>query len=434
MKNRHPAIICRVSLAGLLAWACIAPLARGADPLPTPDYSGDLWTRSTLTGDWGGTRNDLAKRGLTVDLTLSQVGQGVVNGGLHSQWKYGGRGDLNLNLDTGKMGLWPGGFFNLLVQGSYGETLDAGQTGAFMPPSSLLTMPNLETGQVSIAALTYTQFLSENFGIMVGKMATLTETTGDANAFAHGTGAFAFLNTAFSLNPAIALTVPYSTPGAAIILLPTGKPEEFIITLAVMDSEGQANHCNADTIFKGGTSFVAEGRYTTHFFDLTGHQLLGAAYTDRLMVDLDQPVRNFIIPNLPIEQNSGSWAAYYNFDQYLWQPDRNVDRGWGLFGRLGVTDGQANPIHYFASLGVGGKGMLPGRDNDRFGVGSYYIASANNELTDRLRFSDSYGFEAFYEIAIAPSVLLTPDIQVMKPSQEDIDCVTVIGLRLTTKF
>ena len=36
--------------------------------LPTPDYSGSLWTRSTLTGDWGCARNELAKKGITFRL------------------------------------------------------------------------------------------------------------------------------------------------------------------------------------------------------------------------------------------------------------------------------------------------------------------------------------------------------------------------------
>jgi hypothetical protein len=31
-----------------------------AQPSSTAAYSGDIWQRSTLTGDWGGARNDLA--------------------------------------------------------------------------------------------------------------------------------------------------------------------------------------------------------------------------------------------------------------------------------------------------------------------------------------------------------------------------------------
>ena len=33
----------------------------------TPTYSGDLLNRSTLTGDWGGARNELAAKGVTID-------------------------------------------------------------------------------------------------------------------------------------------------------------------------------------------------------------------------------------------------------------------------------------------------------------------------------------------------------------------------------
>ncbi len=39
------------------------PIPSGAQE-STPDYSGNLWTRSTLTGDWWGcTRTELAKQG-----------------------------------------------------------------------------------------------------------------------------------------------------------------------------------------------------------------------------------------------------------------------------------------------------------------------------------------------------------------------------------
>ena len=72
-----------------------------------------LDTRSTLTGDWWGARNDLADKGITFDLTVVQVYQGVLAGGLDKGWQYSGRDDLNINLDTQKMGLWPGGFLNV---------------------------------------------------------------------------------------------------------------------------------------------------------------------------------------------------------------------------------------------------------------------------------------------------------------------------------
>lgn len=38
----------------------------GEAPSATP-YSGDIWNRSTLTGDWGGLRNQLAEKGVTLE-------------------------------------------------------------------------------------------------------------------------------------------------------------------------------------------------------------------------------------------------------------------------------------------------------------------------------------------------------------------------------
>jgi hypothetical protein len=48
---------------------------------PPPTYAGDLWSRPRLTGDWFGGRDWLAKRGVTFDLDLTQVLQGVTSGG-----------------------------------------------------------------------------------------------------------------------------------------------------------------------------------------------------------------------------------------------------------------------------------------------------------------------------------------------------------------
>jgi len=87
-------------------------------------YSGDIWHRSTLTGDWFGVRNDLAAKGITFDMSLTQVYQGIVSGGKDEAWKYGGRGDLRFNLDTQKLGLWPGGFFTVEVEGNFTNSVN----------------------------------------------------------------------------------------------------------------------------------------------------------------------------------------------------------------------------------------------------------------------------------------------------------------------
>lgn len=420
-----------------VATSAAAPAAAAAEGKaeatlpPAANYSGDIWERSTLTGDWGGTRNELAQKGLTLDAYSTQIYQGVLTGGKDKGWQYGGRENLTLNFDLGRMGLMPGGFLTLEGEGNYGEFAGSHQTGAVLPADNNSLFPTTDGPQFDLSQVLYTQFVSHNLGFFVGK---IDATSGDNNAFAHGKGDRQFLNTAFGFNPIITVAAPAYGLGAGAVILPTGNPHEFIITLTAMDMEGQASTSGFDTVFKGGTSFVAEGRYTTHFFERTGHQLLGGMYSDRLYTSVDQNLRNFIIPGLPIQTASGSWAAYYNFDQYLYQPNPKEDRGFGVFGRFGLSDGEANPVHYSSSIGLAGKGLIMGRKHDQFGVGYFHLTASNSPALDTLGFRDSQGFEAYYEFAITPAVLLTPDIQVIEPSQQHVETATVLGVRLTVKF
>jgi hypothetical protein len=59
----------------------------------------------------------------------------------------------------------------------------------------------------------------------------------------------------------------------------------------------------------------------------------------------------------------------YSFDRYFWQPDDDPTHGIGLFFGFGATDGNPNPIQYAFIAGIGGKGVVPGRPDDSFGLG-----------------------------------------------------------------
>ena len=424
------------------------------DTSPKDPYSGDILSRSTLTGDWWGTRNQLANKGVTFDISVTEVGQGVVDGGKSGVWEYGGRGDMVMNVDTGKLGLWPGGFFNLEVEGNWPSAVNS-KTGALMPVNSNQLYP-LPPGDIfGVTALNFTQFLSPYFGLTIGKYATVTDTSGDANEFAHGTGATNFMNLALNFYPGFAFTVPYSTLGAGVVVLPTKDPKEAIVTLSVLSTNGTAKTSGFEDLNGNAISLALEGRVRTDFFGLTGHQLLGTTYTDKTFTSIDQRLGS-IVETRTFKAVKGSWNVYYNFDQYLYQPKKGVDRGVGLFGRLGVSDGNPDFMKFFGSFGVGGKGMFENRPHDEFGLGFYYIGINNPSLQGPLQtrnfLRDEYGFEAFYDVAITPWLLLTPDLQVIRGAQKDtvnivqgplglpriqknsIDTAIVVGARLQMLF
>ncbi|MBI5632795.1 MAG: carbohydrate porin [Nitrospirae bacterium] len=431
----------------------IAALSWAEEAAPAQTYSGDIWSRSTLTGDWGGLRNDWAKKGVIFDMNLTQTGMSVVSGGKQQGWEYAGRGNLTLNIDSQKLGLWPGGFLTVEVEGNYNRSVNL-DSGALMPANTNQLFPMPGDQELNIPAVTFMQFLSHNFGVVLGKLDT---TSGDANEFAHGKGDKQFMNLAFNLNPALLLTSPNSVLGAGVIILPTKDPNQAIISAMVFDSNGKANRSGFDTAFEGNNTYAVEGRVKTNLFGMTGHQLLGAAHSTKDFASLEQNsllLLKGIVQNgtLETEKEDNSWALYYNFDQYLYEPKKG--QGIGIFGRFGATDGKANPVHYFYSLGIGGKGAMKSRPNDAFGLGYYYMDMSHPKLTgifrDREFLRDEYGVEAYYNIALTPWLKLTPDIQVIRPAQKEmlsvsadglslishkkIDTATVLGLRLQLVF
>jgi porin len=446
MKSKMKQSAITVVLMFLLGmvFAVQAGAAGGSD---AKTYSGDFWDRSTLTGDWGGIRHEWAAKGITFDINLTQIGQSVISGGKNIGWEYTGRGNLTLHMDTQKMGLWPGGFFTVEVEGNYNKPINL-DTGAIMPVNTNQMFPTPGKRELNIPEVKFTQFLSHYFGVTLGKLDT---TSGDANEFAHGKGDKQFFNLAFNINPVLLLTVPSSTLGAGMIILPTKDPKQAVITLLAIDTNGRANTSGFDTAFEGNNTYIMEGHVRTDFFGMTGHQLLGATYSGKDFSSLDQSLR-IIIEKGAIKKEDDSWSVFYNFDQYIYEPKKG--QGIGIFGRFGASDGDANPIHYFYSIGLGGKGVVPGRNLDEFGIGYYYIDVSNPEFTglleDRELFRDEYGVEAYYNIALTPWMKLTPDIQIIRPAQKDrlqidsehvllskkkdVDTATVIGLRLQVIF
>lgn len=92
-------------------------------------------------------------------------------------------------------------------------------------------------------------------------------------------------------NPVIALTAPSSPLGAALIILPA---KDFVLSPSVIDGGGTAPRPGFDTMFEGKTSYIAEGRLTTHLGGKTGHQLLGLVYGRGSYGELEQSLRAFI--------------------------------------------------------------------------------------------------------------------------------------------
>src|SRR5499426_4225910 len=132
-----------IALLGLLL---LVPAVVSAQPYEVPPtWGGDLLSRPRLTGSWFGLRDDLGKKGIVLDVDLTQIPQGVLTGGTDDVAKYGGLAEYTLNVDTQKLGLWPGGFFNIMGMTTFGQNVDKA-SGATVPVNitSILPEPGKE--------------------------------------------------------------------------------------------------------------------------------------------------------------------------------------------------------------------------------------------------------------------------------------------------
>jgi porin len=442
MTNRR--IVARLVLSLVLGASDTALAQEEAQGLlPVPDYGGDLWNRSRLSGDWGGTRTDLANKGVQVDVDWTQYVQGVVDGGLDRSTRYGGHLDYLVNLDLMRMGLIPGALVRFRAESRYGESVN-GISGQVLPVNTTALFPLTnrldEDVAIAITDLNYTQFLSEHLAVFFGKLDTLDA---DLNDFASGRGKSQFMNANFVFNSALALRLPYSTLGAGVLWLPT---QNITVNASIINTTDSSTDTGFDD-FGDGQTVSAEADFQYRLRGLPGGMNVGGLYS--FNQDFNQIGGRLIFQpgqQLAVEQEDDTWAVYWSTWQYLFVEDPSdapidladgvPDReGVGIFARFGVADQDTNPVEWSASFGVGGRGMIPSRDDDVFGVGYYYTHFQETRVGGLLGFEDEgQGFETFYNVAITPASHLTFDMQLADPALPRTDTAVILGGRLNLSF
>ena len=398
---------------------------------PVPNYGGDFWSRSYLTGDWGGLRSKLADHGVQFEFNVTQIFQDVASGGTKRTGRYSGSTDMVVKLDSHKLGLWPGGFLFIEAQVPFGNTVNS-FSGGILPVNTLLAMTAPAINEIILPHLYFTQFFTDWLAVVIGKLDT---TGGDANEFAHGRGDDKFMNLGFSFNPVAMKLAPYAPLGMSFIFLPH---KDVVYSFAVVDPQGLPTTSGFDTLLKDPTGLTNELRVTIRPFALTGHQLFGVGWVSKPQTLLAQDPRT-IIDNIllgtPLKTTKSTWSFYYNFDQYLYQDKQDPTRGVGIFFRAGVADPKTNAFQQFYSFGVGGKGIIPTRENDRFGIGYYYLKLSRDipsSLRKRLSLDHEQGVELFYNFQVFPWLHISPDLQIIGPSRKTFGTLLNPGKNIQT--
>ena len=449
----------------------ITPVPASAQPVPVPEtWGGDFLSRARLKGNWGGFRDELGKKGVVFDADLLLTPQGVASGGRDTEAEFWGNAEYTLNVDTGKAGLWPGGFLRLIANSGFGESV-LQDSGAINPVNTAALLPAPNAPTTGLMHATFMQFLSPKFGLVAGKFFTLD---GDPGEFT-GNYRTQFQNGALVF-PMTAALVPISAYGGGIVAIPW---EGAVLSALALDPSGTPTNSDVTEAFRDGVMVLASAKFSVKPFDRVGHQGVQVMWSNKERFSLTQDPSNIakialfnqfprladpgpilerilerffpqlLVPVQPANRKNDTWAVFYNFDQYLWQPAGDPKRGIGVFFTFGATDGNPNPIKYSYNVGIGGNGVVPGRPNDNFGIGwartefsSNFVPFLRQRLDLGLDHEDAV--EMYYNAALTPWLNATVDLQVVNPGLKktldssnrltDVNTAVVAGARLYVRF
>jgi len=400
---------------------------------------GEFKDRTQLTGDWGGVRTELARRGYFFDLYSTSAYQDVASGGLKNGSAFMQNTQLSINVDTGRAGLWSGGLFHVTLESRNGSSPQKTFTvGSVVPQYTGLTVPGpFFTDDFLPTEYFLVQSLRPKVSVLLGKINVLNicDRTLFGNSYKD-----TFANVNFLKNP-MALNF-YNTTALAVVGVWT--PTKWVtIAGGVLDPNSKANNLSSGAFDKA--NIYAASIFSYKLGDLPGQSWAQFNWTNKSKIDLAEPFGPLLpeaIPqavgvlvgspsteSLPINFKSESWVTVENFSQYLSVKDDpetvaqklisgQTLRGVGVFGRVGYAPEKTNPITRDASIALLAHGLSDGRQHDSFGVGFYYNG-ISKPLKDDIaqlsggtsRVKDEQGVEVFYDFAITPAIKLVPSYQ-----------------------
>jgi porin len=389
-----------------------------------------LLTRSTLTGDWYGYRSRLEEFGIKFSGRVTQFAFAISGGinntrvppglGQGSTSAYTGRGEYDVLVDLEKFGSLPKGTLLIRAEHWYGKYGNVStNTGSFAPSvfgAALPPAPN-DPGTPFLTGFLFTQPLSKNLVVYAGKKDVLGSF--DQDYFAGGDGTGQFVNQAFVANPAFLLGLPYTSYTAGVVV-----PTEWgVLKAFVYDPKDRTTETlRVDDLFSKGVIVGGEVKVKSNFFGLPGEQHVGGVWKHHQLTNLsfnEPPPGVYPEPTVPGSPTLwNSHTIYTGFDQFLKTFKEDQRRGWGLFGRASLSDGNPTPVRYFVSAGLGGDSLLRSGRNDTWGIAWYYVgASTEFGVVPRAVFDphDGTGVEAFYNIQVTPWLTVTPDVQYIQP-------------------
>lgn len=403
--------------------------------------------RSTLTGDWNGQRTWLEGQGVTFSLTQTSDFLGNPSGGIRPAGAYDGVLEPEVDIDLGKLLHWSGGSVHVAGYAIQGHGLSQYDLGNLFVVTSVEAQAGFKLGELWFQQNVFEDALAIRVGRILADQSFVTSDT--AALFVNST--FGFPGSFGTDLPGGGPAYPNATAGAQVILKPNSS---WTVQAALFN--GAPNR----RVFSSGFFAIAEIAYNFSppkgANGLPGTYKVGAWYNSETFDDLAVATNGVSLAS-PLssgapQRRKGNYALYGVIDQLLWSEPGTDSQGLSGFIRATVNpQSDRNEIAWYFDLGLGYTGLLPGGEDDVFGIGFAY-GRIGSDLADLARATNAYSgafsptpdyeavFEATYQANVAPWLSVQPFFQyIFHPGGNALDPdnpnvaiknATVVGLRI----
>jgi porin len=389
------------------------------------------WKEESLTGDWGGARADLYKKGIDLGFTHKSDFLANTSGGLKRGSAWLGHTEAKLTLDLDKLWGWNGATVFAHYHSDLGSKFNTHYVGAFMG------VDNIEVGTNTAQfyqAWVQKNFLDDHVSALAGIYAVdsefyVTDTTG------------LFIQPPYGMANEVAQSGENGPPifpiGALAGRLKLTSPgESFYLQAAVTDGvPGDVDNPRGTHIKLGrgeGTLSIVELGYMPPFesdskqpSEIFNKTAIGFwRYSAKFDAIDGAPARH---------SNQGAYAMA---ERTLYLEPGQLTQGLAGFVRLGVASESVNQADWTSSVGLRYHGLITGRDDDIAGLGLTV-----NHAGDRYRrANDSNRYEtdveATYRIQATPYFAVQPTVQLIVNPGMDITIKNawIVGSRFEVEF
>ena len=402
------------------------------------------WNEDTLTGDWGGHRAELYKKGIDIGLTHKSDILSNVSGGIKRGTEWEGHSEARVTLDLEKLLGWDATTIYLHYHSDLGSKFNSYYVGGFVGVDNIEVAKN--TAQFFHAWI-QKNFLNDSLSLLAGIYPIdsefyVTETSG------------VFLAPPYGMANELAQTgkngppiFPLGTP-AVRVKLSTQDKNFYVLGAVTNGMPGNPNNHDGTQIRLDGSLKIVEFGWTPK----SESPKVATASTDVSQFPIQQQEEAEVFHKTaiglwryssrfddlsdrdalgnPVRRHSQ--GGYFLTEHSLYTENDHPSQGLSGFFRLGFATEDIHQADWTSSVGLRYHGLLPGRDDDIAGIAVTVNHASDKNRTLKALESRETDIEITYRAQIKPWLAIQPSIQeIINPGWDSkIDDSWVIGTRL----